>query len=100
MGSPCTKYSQLNRSAGPPDIARALSEFSQMLGYVRARRPACVVLENIASLLTPRWRATFEAMCATLEAISGYQWHVGLLCPGDHGGGARRPRLFWVGLLE
>eukprot|EP00966_Prymnesium_polylepis_P166181 3841373-Prymnesium_polylepis.2 len=69
-----------------------------MLDYVRKRRPCAVVLENVASLLSPHRRHAFDRVCAMLLAIHGYTWYVGVLCPGDHGGAARRARVYWVGV--
>eukprot|EP00966_Prymnesium_polylepis_P262756 6069081-Prymnesium_polylepis.2 len=56
-----------------------------MLGYVRKCRPHAVVLENVASLLSPHRRHAFDSVCAMLLDIHGYTWYVGVLCPGDHG---------------
>ena len=42
------------RARSSAQVRQAVAEFESMLGYVRRRRPAAVVLENVASLLTPR----------------------------------------------
>jgi site-specific DNA-cytosine methylase len=58
-----------------------------------------VVLENVASLLSPHRRHAFDSVCATLlEMFQGYTWYVGVLCPGDNGGAARRAHVYWVGV--
>ena len=73
-----------------------------MLDYVRKRRPCAVVLENVANLLSPHRRHAFDSLCDAPRyrgpCIHGYTWYVGVLCPGDHGGAARRARVYWVGV--
>ena len=71
-----------------------------MLGYVSNRRPASVVMENLAGLLHPTRRWVFDEVCRLCLRLNMYDWYLGVLCPRVLGGWNARPRLFWVGLLK
>jgi hypothetical protein len=90
----CCTHSPANRG-GAEDLegeqAASLAEIWKHLGYVRARRPRAVVVENVDE------RSIAGPLTGLLSKLGGYSVRTGVLTPEEVAGAPiTRTRRFWV----
>ena len=93
----CVAFSKRNRKATMERQARSLRETEIAFRYVRAQRPATVLVENVdePSVVTP-----MSAMLGDLSQY-GYDFVRMPFCPRENGGEpVKRKRSFWIGVRK
>ena len=95
-GPPCQPFSQIGKLQGLNDPRGAL--IFEVLRFVRAIRPAAVLIEQVPNFLrtqTPQGRRLAEALREEFRTL-GYDMHLDLLDAQEHGVPQRRRRALFV----
>ena len=96
-GFPCQSFSVSGRRSGFADARGTL--FFEISRLAEARRPAYLMLENVAGLLSHDQGRTFCTILTTLHDLGyGLEWNV--LNSADFGTPQSRRRVFLVGYLD
>ena len=96
-GPPCQPWSKAGKMMGLEDMkGRGVLLFST-LEYISQHRPKVVVLENVATLARPKFKANLEALCQFLQENLGYEVHWAKIDTLDHGLPQARSRVYIVG---
>ena len=96
-GFPCQSFSVSGRRSGFADARGTL--FFEISRLAEARRPAYLMLENVAGLLSYDQGKTFYTILTTLHDLGyGLEWNV--LNSADFGTPQSRRRVFLVGYLD
>ena len=91
----CANFSRRNHSRDVGAIADGATDASAVLAFVKERRAAVVVIENVDEV------DGVAAITTVLLGIGGYTWREQKLNPGEHAGApVARERHFWVGVRE
>ena len=91
----CANFSRRNHGRDAGTVAAGAIDAESVLAFVRARRAAVVVLENVDEL------DGIAAITTVLVAIDGYSWMEQTLSAREHAGApVLRVRHFWVGLRD
>ena len=92
MTSPeCTAHSRMNHGRNGKDQRSTLEDFWHSLAYVRAQRPAVVVVENVAEA------SSVGPMTGLLGRLAGYSMATAMLDPRAVAGmPVARERQYWV----
>ena len=93
----CVRFSRRRHEASVESHAESLSEGAAevyaVLGIVRRRAAAVVVLENVAE------RDAIAIITSCLHRAGGYKWRMQIVSPHRHAGKpCERERAFWVGV--
>ena len=96
----CGKYSRQSQT-DPAIAARETETVATLLQYATAKRPAIVIMESVADLLTStRMRACGAAIEHHMQrALPDYRWYAQVVDPYRHMDTAMsRERAYWMGI--
>ena len=96
-GFPCQSFSVSGRRSGFADARGTL--FFEIARLAEARRPAYLMLENVAGLLSHDQGRTFCTILTTLHDL-GYSLDWNVLNSADFGTPQSRRRVFLIGYLD
>jgi site-specific DNA-cytosine methylase len=100
MTPDCGKYSRQSQT-DPTEAARETETVATLLQYATAKRPAIVIMESVADLLTSkRMRACGAAIERHMrQALPDYKWYAQVVDPHRHMDSAMsRERAYWMGI--
>ena len=98
-GPPCQPWSSAGQQMGLEDLrGRGVLLFAT-LEYIRARRPAVIILENVANLAR-KFKGELENLCHILRVELHYEVHWNLMDTLGHGLPHSRPRVYIVGFAS
>lgn len=100
-GFPCQPYSTMRTSGDLASTDRRKTPLWAIVAYIRAKRPAIFVLENVRAFKgTPEFRKLMSPSggeCSLVDGMGEYQVRHSVLSPLHHGSPQSRSRLFIVG---
>lgn len=94
-GAPCPPWSSAGKQKGLQDVRGSL--LFKSLAYARAKRPRCVVLENVKGLTFKKNAPVLAAIIRVLKTC-GYRVWRRVVNTRQHGIPQSRPRLYIVGI--
>ena len=97
----CQPFTSDNQSRSTADIPAAIAEFKGTMRYVRLRRPAVAIVEEVASVTHSSVRGeagVLQQFERAIKDVPGYRWLRVVECPTEHAQAmGRRRRVWWVG---
>lgn len=97
FGFPCTPFSSLGQESGIHHVDGAL--VFESLKYIEAKRPRCIVMENVGGILRGNRRNLIHIVIDTLKHYN-YDIHCEILDTRDYGLPQSRRRLYVVGIQQ
>ena len=99
-GFPCQTFSIAGKRSGFNDVRGRGTVFFYCADYIRKRRPAVFVLENVKGLLSHNKGKTMKTIMHILRSIPGYKVSYSVLSPDKHANWPQhRDRVFLTGQL-